>query len=312
MAVDLFVCYYDPYLAGERFFDGKDLKEARQKAIDEQLGYLFDLARPYSKEGLSINLKAAWDTPLYEGIVREALRSNACLVLKDTHYHSALSRAMFTNTDWQLIRSCPVPLWLVKPDQDFVKPSIVAAVDPINEHEKPALLDNSILSEAFKLARGLGGLVHAVHTYDVTPAIAAASGAAFGPVPIATDGITASIEQAHSSAFTELADRFDVSPVRRHLKVGSATELLPAISRELSADLIIMGAVARSRLQRVIVGSTAERTLDHLPCDVLIMKSENFVSPVTFESEPKSASYAERDANFDMLRQRNHVMDSFG
>ncbi len=46
-----------------------------------------------------------------------------------------------------------------------------------------------------------------------------------------------------------------------------------------------MGAVARGRLQRAAIGSTAERVLDHLPCDVVIVKPPGFDSSVTYKAQ---------------------------
>ena len=37
-----------------------------------------------------------------------------------------------------------------------------------------------------------------------------------------------------------------------------------------------MGVVARSGLKRLLIGNTAERVLDHLPCDLLVIKPEGF------------------------------------
>ena len=42
--------------------------------------------------------------------------------------------------------------------------------------------------------------------------------------------------------------------------------------RSLSVDVMVMGAVSRSRLQELFVGGTAEFVLDRLPCDVLVVK----------------------------------------
>jgi universal stress protein E len=41
-----------------------------------------------------------------------------------------------------------------------------------------------------------------------------------------------------------------------------------------------MGAVSRSGLKRLVVGDTAERILDALPCDVLVVKPASFTSRV--------------------------------
>jgi universal stress protein E len=37
---------------------------------------------------------------------------------------------------------------------------------------------------------------------------------------------------------------------------------------------VVIGAVSRSRLDRVLIGNTAERVLDKLECDVLVVKPD--------------------------------------
>jgi universal stress protein E len=40
-----------------------------------------------------------------------------------------------------------------------------------------------------------------------------------------------------------------------------------------------MGAVSRSGVKRLVLGSTVERVLDELPCDVLVVKPRGFRTP---------------------------------
>jgi universal stress protein E len=42
-----------------------------------------------------------------------------------------------------------------------------------------------------------------------------------------------------------------------------------------------MGAVSRSGLKRAFIGNTAERILDQLTCDVLVVKGPRFTSAVS-------------------------------
>ena len=46
------------------------------------------------------------------------------------------------------------------------------------------------------------------------------------------------------------------------------------------AAIVVMGAVSRSGLRRAFIGNTAERVLDRLPCDVLVVKPPRFKSAV--------------------------------
>jgi len=44
----------------------------------------------------------------------------------------------------------------------------------------------------------------------------------------------------------------------------------------------VMGAVSRSRVQELFVGSTAERVLDRIGCDVLVVKPADFGEKLPF------------------------------
>ena len=80
---------------------------------------------------------------------------------------------------------------------------------------------------------------------------------------------------------------------RTHLHAGNPIDLLPQICADISADLVIMGAISRSRLENAVVGSTAENILDHMGCDILILKPKGYISPVTFKTVPKGAVLAD-------------------
>ena len=59
---------------------------------------------------------------------------------------------------------------------------------------------------------------------------------------------------------------------RSHLYEGLAQDCLQKAAQQHAADFVVMGAVSRRGLKRLFIGSTAERVLDRLPCDVVIIK----------------------------------------
>jgi universal stress protein E len=65
------------------------------------------------------------------------------------------------------------------------------------------------------------------------------------------------------------------------LELGGPAQVLPRAAESLHADVLTMGAIARSGLKRIFIGSTAEDVLDRLPCDALIVKPPNFSEHVT-------------------------------
>jgi universal stress protein E len=275
-SLELFICDYDQYLAAGRLFDSSALEKARESMIKRDLERLERLRSSLVDRGLTVEIDARWGHPLDQGIAQKALESQPVLVVKDTHYHSVLKRTILSNADWSLIRSCPAPLLLVKPRPIAPRPTILAAVDPTHEHDKPAELDKAILAFAKELCTAVGGQLKVLHVYDPAPAIAAASDALTAAVPIPIQEITAGVEQRHRKAFEQLLAEFPIEPANAHLENGAPAETLVRMANDLKADYVVMGAVARGALKRMFLGSTAERVLDHLPCDLVVIKPVGF------------------------------------
>ena len=289
----LLACIYDQYVAGERFYDGPDLVGLRANMVNDEFQTLQALAGPLRNEGLSVQCNVVWDHPLHEAIVREALRVEPSFVVKETHEHSSLSRTLFTNTDWHLIRECPFALWLVKPGPMPDHATVMAAVDPTHEHDEQGELDRRIIEQAQLLSVMFEERLHLVHTFDLPSAAvitAFSSAPASASPPPAYERLTTEIGQMHTAAFERLTAGIGFPADQLHLYQGG-TDKLPDIAEDLRADIVVMGAVARSRLQRAIMGSTAEMTLDRFPCDVVIVKPTAFVSPI----EANTNIYARRE-----------------
>jgi universal stress protein E len=282
--LELLICYYNEYLSGDRLFDSPSLEKARKEVIGNHSRHLEELAEPLRGEGIVVNTSAVWDHPLYEGIVRHVVSSGADIVVKDTHHHSAVSRALLTNTDWNLIRTCPAPLWLVKPIDLLDEPVFIAAIDPMNEHDKPAALDDEILQTSKFIAEKVGGQVHAFHSYDPRIAVATATANAYIPVSLPFDEIEQQMHEDHQKRFHEITSFHSIDDDKSHLVAGLTHEELPIVANELQAAVVVMGAVSRNHWKRLFIGATAERTLEHLPCDLLIIKPDWFQTPVEQQS----------------------------
>lgn len=282
--VELFVCDFDPSLSGQPFFDTDKLRELREEFLTERVEFLEEAADDLRSQGIAVETHVRWDNPLYRGIVNRVQESSPDLVVKDTHYHSAIRRTVFTNTDWNLIRTCPAPLLLAKPGQWRTPPTVLAALDPGHLGDKPAALDHDILDAAQLLAGRLGGEVHAVHAFFPAPLLAATTSMAGMPF---TGGVVAAevveVERRRIQAVLDgLVGAHALPPERVHLEQGAAAEVLPRVAGKYAADFLVMGAISRSRIQELFVGSTAERVLDRLACDVLVVKAGDFTEKLPF------------------------------
>jgi universal stress protein E len=233
------------------------------------------LAAPLRSRGLDVTTECTHADVLHIELIDRTRHSCADLVIKDTHHHSLAQRTFLTNTDWQLIRGCPVPLLLTKNTQWSLVPRIVAAVDPGHVNDKPEMLDRWIVKHSALLAQRLGGELHALHVYLPMAIVGAA--AANPPLTAAVTPEDLAVEEASRRKLVNaLLSECPVGPERIHLEVGGPGQVLPRAAESLHADVLTMGAIARSGLKRIFIGSTAEDVLERLPCDALIVKPPNF------------------------------------
>jgi universal stress protein E len=236
-------------------------------------------ARDESLRSLRVRCTASWDYPAHEAIVRRAQATRADLVIAATRHHVPGARLVLRNTDWELIRNCPVPLLLIKSSRAWRRPAVFAAVDPFHAHARPADLDARLLRAGKDCARLLHGTLHVFHSYMplVNTAMVPVTAAPLLTVP-------PEVEEQHgrqiAREINRLAAAAGVPRARRHVQMGDVAGELSAVTRRTRAGLVVMGAVSRSALKRLFIGNAAERVLDSLDCDVLVVKPRGFKSKV--------------------------------
>ncbi|HXS90097.1 MAG TPA: universal stress protein [Steroidobacteraceae bacterium] len=278
--LELFVC--DTKASREVRLAAHAGKPADQPFLVSLKASLEDLARPIRARGLDVTTEVECADPLHAALIDRARRTTADLIVKDTHHHSLFKRTLLTNTDWELIRACPVPLLLTKTYPWASTPKVCAAVDPGHTNDKPAVLDNRIVDHAALLAKRLAGELHLLHVY-LPVAIVAAAAAGSPPMAITVPAEDLAREaQQRRAMLQDLVSEYRVEPGNVHLEVGGPAAVLPRAAAELRADIVAMGAISRSGLKRIFIGSTAEDVLERLPCDALIVKPPDFASALPF------------------------------
>jgi universal stress protein E len=73
----------------------------------------------------------------------------------------------------------------------------------------------------------------------------------------------------------------DIPRSRRHLIERHAIDAIQDVARDTHSSIVVMGAVSRSGLKRIFIGNTAQRLLDALPCDILVVKPRQFRARVS-------------------------------
>lgn len=252
------------------------------------------LVEPY-RERIEVDTLVLTGTPFLE-VIRDVLRNGRDLVIKCPESPDWLDRFL-AGDDMHLLRKCPCPVWLVKPDASASYQRILAAVDvddsyPLEELKTRQALNTMIMELAASLAVSEFAELHVVHAWHAF-AESALRHSVFMNQP--EDEVNAYIEKVQSHHAQRLdalmgetgaqlgADAMEYLKPQLHLLKGSARQEIPALTRRLRIDCIVMGTVARTGVRGFFIGNTAETILEQINCSVLAIKPPGFVTPVAPE-----------------------------
>jgi universal stress protein E len=282
--LELFHAITDPIAVDALDFANQGLEKLQAGERRRYLKRLETLAAPLRRSGLDVSVSVEWDFPAHEALIRRARRSRADLIVAERHIGQHVAPWFLRYTDWELLRQSPVPVLLVKTAREYNSPRVLAAIDPAHAFDKTARLDDEILRVGARICAATRGQLHAVHAYiptlqDASPAQLSAPDASGQIITHAATRAQARLDKALRSARLG-----KLGPDRRHLLARHPVDAIPELVRKLGCDIVVMGAISRSGMKRVVIGNTAERLLDDLPCDLLIVKPPSFVSSVAARS----------------------------
>lgn len=263
--LEVFHCIYDPDVARPGRFGTRGPQEDIHEFIERRRQQLEINAARLRGHGLSVRTSIRWDYPAHEGIVRQVLRHRPDLLIAGT---TSARHLQLTRTDFKLIETCPCPVLFMKTRRPYSDVVVAAAVDPALAHHKPAALDLAILDSASRVRDALSARLLMFH--------------ARAEHEHAGREIEAGDES--DSQLRRLAARYEVPRQRVHLLDGHPADALPRLAERHKTDIVVLGAAARSPLKRALIGHTAERVLETLESDVLVVKVPGFQTPVSRQS----------------------------
>ena len=273
--------------------DGPITTELQARLEAEQVQRLEALAAPL-EERLSIRTKVLTGTPFLE-VAREVLRGSHDLVIRAAENPGWLDRLLGSD-DMHLLRKCPCPVWLAKCGTAAPYRRILAAVDvddmyPPEELETRRALNREILELATALALSEFAELHVGSVWDAIgenylrgALMSASAGQVAAYVEHARQRNAACLDRLMGELNDILGkDAVDYLRPKAHLVKGWARREIPALVKQLGANLVVMGTVARTGIPGLIMGNTAEAILGQLDCSVVAIKPPGFIAPVSLQ-----------------------------
>lgn len=280
-SVELFCSVYSRELHRDYLFDKKAELHAEHGYVKGVEAKLEALSAPLEAQQIKVGLDVYWERHLVEGVMRKIQRFEPDLVIASMTHHNIVTELFSPDAERTLIRECPAPLLLARkqgwPDQV----GLAASIDPFHPCPEPVALDNAVLDMAQQMALILGSQMRVVHSFHALPHSA-----------IFDEHVVTDYEALQSKVLQEHRDRIDTVLEPYGLGIGSpevsilegeAHKVLPDYAQRVPVSLLVVGHVAKGMLERILSGSTVERMLGSLPCDLLVVKPPGFVCPTDYE-----------------------------
>jgi nucleotide-binding universal stress UspA family protein len=245
---------------------------------EQRLEELQAMTAPLVERHGMILTKVLSGTPFLE-VVRAVQRGGHDLVMKSARPGGSLTERVFGSTDMHLLRKCPCPVWIDRPESRHPYRVLIAAVDPTDPATEG--IDRKILDLATSLAAREQASLEVVHAWRLQgESLLRGSRARMAVTEI--EGLLAATEQCHRDAVNRLLAHYGMTADDDSVRIvkGDAAAVISDRARATGADLIVMGTVARTGVPGLFIGNTAEDVLESTRTSVLTVKPDGFVSPV--------------------------------
>ncbi len=270
-ALELFHAAYDPEIGD---IPAPESDARVRYVLDIRRRQLEALRRDSQLDESTCAINVRWSHSVVDALSQEARTQHCDLVVAESTRRGRFARFVLTNTDWELVRHLPVPLLLVKSAKVLRDGPILCALDPTNSRGKSPELDAAVLHAGRRFANALGARVTAYHVYAPPAAVPLLLRTGISmPLPTrVTKSEQLERRRREIESLTQLVREHHLPKARIVVEEGDVRQLLVERAAAERAQIVVLGAVARGGLDRVLIGSTAESVLDLLTCDVLAVK----------------------------------------
>ena len=170
-----------------------------------------------------------------------------------------------TPTDWQLLRECPAPIFLVAEKKWYRTKPVLVTLDLSTTIAQKKKLNDKVLAAAKRLAQTLDTELQIICAIEIPTLLSDLD---------LVDPI-AYVKEARESMrpqIEKLAADHDL-PVKAFVcKRGPVERVITSQAAKVRAQIVVMGTVGRKGVKARLLGNTAEKVLQHMKTDVLAIK----------------------------------------
>lgn len=224
-------------------------------------------------------VKFAYGKGWYE-LLQEVLLTDSDLIIIGTRERNVAQRMLYGSTAMKLIRNCPCPVLVTRPENETDDVPVIVAADDLSP------VGEKVLHASVSAAQMLEARLLVVNAVDYPLE------GAMMRTEAPQEDLDSYRENCRRNAEAEVFERLSMTDYRTIqqgtqivIQGGPADTVVEQVVKDNNAQLLVMGTIARGGIPGFLIGNTAERILPELDCSVLAIKPDDFVSPV----KPRSA-----------------------
>ncbi|MEO7732608.1 MAG: universal stress protein [Kofleriaceae bacterium] len=201
-------------------------------------------------------------------ILQQAERWRADLVIVGSQGSTGLARILLGSVAERVVRHAQTPVLVARPSSGSGQ--ILVGTD----FSDPTLPAVAAAAAEAKLGKRNLTILHAIEVPFVASTTFSYLSVPFGGVAYGglDSASMAAIEKAVDRSIGEVLSQIDAADAQRSVVWGAPGPAIVQAAVRLAAELVVVGTVGRTGLDRVLLGSTAEKVVRAAPCSVLVVR----------------------------------------
>ena len=172
--------------------------------------------------------------------------------------------------DMRLLRNCPCPVWIERPDREGRCERVLVAIDPLSPDDQ---LNKTILELGLSIVRTEGATIDVVGAWE-------APDEEFLADKVSSDNLSRFVDDVQSVAQSNLNKLLKghderIPKDRVHFKKAGAAQTIINCAQSFQPDVLVLGTVARTDVKGLLMGNTAASVLRQVNCSVLAVKPKS-------------------------------------
>ncbi|GAC14678.1 universal stress protein [Aliiglaciecola lipolytica] len=263
--IHLVTVIYEPILELTDVLSSDHRKEMKKEYLADRFLYMNTIIADLEKKNIRCTAHVEWCQDVAKGIEDAVNNLRPDLVIKRITADSTSINPFAMPIDRHLLRHCNAPLLLVK-KAAWEDAPILAAVDVLAKDEDHIKLNHAILDSAQFLSQLSASEVHTVSAYIVHNMSAAVDFPA-----INLHQLSENSAKFHSEKLDSMEKEHGLTMAKKHVESGVPETVIPNVVKQIDAQMVILGTVARKGVSAFFLGNTAESILAELNCEVLAL-----------------------------------------